>query len=249
LLALAGARVIKLESVARPDGARAGPTQFYDLLNAGKQSVAIDFGSPRGRDTLRQILERVDIVIESARPRALAQLGIDAEAWVSRRPNLTWVSITGYGRTEPEADWVAFGDDAAVGAGLSEATVEYNQRFHPGKLSPQFCGDAIADPLTGMHAAVAALASWQSEESRLLDVSLCGVVRHLLNLDPASWDYRAGESGEPVSIERDGANRWQVRIGDRAQLVASPVARSVGTRAATLGADTEGVLASLGVPT
>jgi hypothetical protein len=45
LLALAGARVVKVESTRRLDGARSGSSAFYDLLNAGKESVALDFAS------------------------------------------------------------------------------------------------------------------------------------------------------------------------------------------------------------
>ena len=54
LLQLAGARVVKVESTRRPDGARFGPAAFLDLLNAGKQSVALDFASPEGRARLRR---------------------------------------------------------------------------------------------------------------------------------------------------------------------------------------------------
>lgn len=247
LLGLAGAKVIKLESLERPDGARAGPSQFFDLLNAGKQSVALEFGSVRGRASLEQLLERADIVIESTRPRALAQFGIVAEDWVARRSNLTWVSITGYGRSEPEAGWVAFGDDAGAAAGLSTATALYNQSVHDGSLPPVFCGDAIADPLTGMHAAVAALASWQSDESRLLDISLCSVVRHVLCSAGSDWDVASTGAFETAQVEHLDRGRWQVRIGDEVRSVEPPRARSVVSPAATLGADTNSVLASLGV--
>ncbi len=53
LLGQMGARVIKVESTARPDGARAGSAQFFDLLNANKQSVALDLASASGRRQLR----------------------------------------------------------------------------------------------------------------------------------------------------------------------------------------------------
>ena len=42
LLAAAGADVVKVESIGRPDGARRGPPAFFDLLNGGKRSVALD---------------------------------------------------------------------------------------------------------------------------------------------------------------------------------------------------------------
>jgi hypothetical protein len=247
LLGLAGARVIKLESLERPDGARSGPSDFFDLLNANKASVALEITSERGRGILEQLLERADIVIESARPRALAQLGIVAEEWLARRSGLTWLSITGYGRSEPEAGWVAFGDDAAAAAGLPWATSRFNERLHGGSLPPLFCGDAIADPLTGLYAAPAALASWLSCESRLLDISLCGVVRHILHDARSPWRAGASSVGGALSLESDGAQAWCVRIGDESESVARPRARPVGAHAAALGADTDRVLSSLGI--
>ncbi len=78
LLATAGARVIKVESTDRPDGARRGPRQLFDLLNAGKQSVALDLSTPAGREGLARLLARADVVIEASRPRALEHLGVDA---------------------------------------------------------------------------------------------------------------------------------------------------------------------------
>jgi hypothetical protein len=213
LLLLAGARVVKVESTARPDGARFGPAAFFDLLNAGKQSVALDFGTPAGRAALRRLLARADVVIESARPRALRQLGIDAEALVTTRPGLSWVSLTGYGRREPEASWIAYGDDAAAAAGLAVAAGR-------GDDGPLFCADAIADPLAGLHAAVAARASWRAGGGALLDVSLCDVAAQALACAP-----------EPVAARHP---------------VLPPRARMPAGRARRLGADTASVLAEFG---
>jgi len=47
VLSLLGARVVKVESLSRPDGARGGPPAFYHLMNGGKESVAIDFRTAR----------------------------------------------------------------------------------------------------------------------------------------------------------------------------------------------------------
>ena len=102
LLQHCGATVVKVESTARPDGARRGPAVFFDLLNTGKTSVALDFADARGREQLRALLARADIVIEASRPRALRQLGVRAEDIIEQNPGLTWISISGYGRREPE---------------------------------------------------------------------------------------------------------------------------------------------------
>jgi crotonobetainyl-CoA:carnitine CoA-transferase CaiB-like acyl-CoA transferase len=229
LLALCGARVLKVESLNRPDGARSGAAAFFDLLNAGKPSVALDFGSDAGRATLRRVVQSADVVVESARPRALAQLGIDATELLAERPGLTWLSITGYGRREPEAGWVAFGDDAAVAAGLARATGV--------PVAPLFCGDAVADPLAGLHAAVAALASFRLGGGHLLDLALRDVVAH--------WLARPGRSRE-ARVEGEAGGFAATWAGAR-QAVLGPRARPARGWARPLGADTGPALAEIGV--
>lgn len=230
LLGRAGARVVKVESSARPDGARGGSARFFDLLNRGKQSVALDLGSEDGRRWLRRLVESADIVVESARPRALAQLGIDVQRLVATTPGLTWVSITGYGRAAPGGDWVAFGDDAAVAAGLSLAVATDAD-------TPVFCGDAIADPLTGLHAAVAALMSWRAGGGELLDLALRDVAAHALAFGGESAPARVQR------VEAPGPPAWEVVAGGERARVSPPRARSVDGRAPALGADTDEVLA------
>ncbi len=228
LLAAAGACVVKCESAARPDGARRGPADFFDLLNAGKRSVALPFETEAGRRRLAELIEAADIVIESARPRALRGLGFEAEAWIADRPGRTWISITGYGREEPEAHWVAFGDDAAAASGLAWATARAN-----GCDAPLFCGDAIADPLAGLHAAVFALANYQRGSSRLIALSLRGVVASLLEA--------ASQPPFALHYTREGI---EAARGVDAQ---PPAARDATSHAASLGADTQTVLDEWGV--
>ncbi len=238
LLALAGARVVKVESAGRPDGARRGASAFFDLMNHRKASVVLDFTSKLDRNLLILLLESADIVVESARPRALSQMGIDAAQCVASRPGLTWLSITGYGRTEPEANWVAFGDDAGVAAGLVAIPA-------PGlgaDTDPFFCGDAIADPLTGLHAALAALAFHTAGGGALLDVSLRGVVAHALAFRPSDCGI-----AQVRRVSPSGAGAFEVVVGSERHAVAPPRARASRGVAASLGADTECVLKELGI--
>jgi hypothetical protein len=165
LLARAGATVVKVESTQRPDGARRGPLEFFDLLNGRKQSVALDWRSHDGLRVLRDLLQRADIVIEASRPRALAQLGLVAPDLVRAGGPRVWVSITGYGRSGDAANRIAFGDDAAAAGGL----VVWRDRL------PLFCADAVADPLTGLTAADACLGALASGGRWLLDVSMAAV--------------------------------------------------------------------------
>jgi len=148
LLGAAGATVVKVESAARPDGARRGPAAFFDLLNATKRSVALDLGTAGGRGDLRRLIDAADVVIESARPRGLEQMGITA-ADMLRRPRgpRVWASITSHGRSPGAAERVGFGDVAAVAGGLVARDEQ----------GPCFLGDAVADPLCGLVAAASVL--------------------------------------------------------------------------------------------
>lgn len=198
LLWLAGAEVIKVESRGRPDGMREGDGEFYALLNQGKQSVALDFKDAADLRALHSLLATADIVIEAARPRALRQLGIDADAIVRDTPGLVWITITGHGAQGAAADWVGFGDDCGVAAGLSAAL-----RAASGRAG--FVGDAIADPLTGMFAAVEAWQAWSSGRGARLGIAMSHVVAHCLaqaQTDDAAgfaqqlrdWSHAAGQA-------------------------------------------------------
>jgi crotonobetainyl-CoA:carnitine CoA-transferase CaiB-like acyl-CoA transferase len=163
LLARAGATVIKVESATRPDGTRQGERRFFDWMNGGKLCYAADFGSP---DDLRQLLAVADVVIESSRPDALVNRGLGPED-VTARDGRVWLRVTGHGTDGAHAHWVGFGDDAAVSGGLVGSD--------PAGTGPVFCGDAIADPLTGMHAALAVAESLQRGGGEIVEVALASV--------------------------------------------------------------------------
>jgi crotonobetainyl-CoA:carnitine CoA-transferase CaiB-like acyl-CoA transferase len=208
LLGLAGADVVRLESTGRPDGGRQVGA-FDDLLHAGQPSVALPFHEPGGRAQLQQLVARADVVITSARPRALRQLGLDAEDHLAGRGSGVWVAITAHPVRADGTAWVGFGDDAAMAAGLV-------CRDADGRPLP--CGDAIADPLTGVHAALAALACVRAGGRHLVQLDLRDVAASTLRPLPAG---AAGAAGQ----------------------VQPPAARRAGGRAQALGADTAEVLA------
>ncbi|WP_369806493.1 CoA transferase [Mycobacterium sp. E3198] len=157
LLARAGATVVKVESPRRPDGTRAGNRAFYDWVNAEKLSYCVDFDT--AAEELRELLAVADIVIEGSRPAALRRRGLGPDA-IAPRPGRIWLRISGYDDLRP-----AFGDDAAVAGGLVGAAAD----------GPVFCGDAIADPLTGLEATLAVLESLGRGGGELIGVSMAAV--------------------------------------------------------------------------
>ncbi|WP_167107782.1 CoA transferase [Mycobacterium sp. DL592] len=152
----AGATVVKVESPHRPDGTRSGHPDFYDWINHGKLSYAVDFD--RDVPRLRVLLGAADIVIEGSRPGALARRGLDPQT-VPGPPGRVWLRISGHGGNSGRA---AFGDDAAVAGGLVAT-------------GPVFCGDAIADPLTGLESARALMDSLSRGGGEVIEVAMSRV--------------------------------------------------------------------------
>lgn len=225
LLGLAGAHVVKVESTHRHDGARQGPAAFYDLLHAGHDSVEVDLRSPGGRDQLRRLLDAATVVVDSARPRAMHQLGIDVAGYVAR--GKIWTAITAYGRTGPWADRVGFGDDVAAAAGL---VAELDG-------VPVPVGDAIADPLAGACAAAATAAALATGHGRLIDVSMRGVAR-----------AAAARPVAPAVVTASRAGGWTVECAGARHPVAPPTARRPRGRAAPSGTHNDHYLATAAVP-
>lgn len=158
LLGAAGAAVVRVESVGRPDPTKNASPGLFGRVNAGKVQVSVDFRDAAGRQKLLGMASEADVIVASARPRALAKLGLTPE-------NLThvkFVAITAHGWSGAGADRVGFGDDCAAAGGLVR---------REGGV-PLFAGDALADPLTGLEAALAVLAA---PGPGLLDMPMAGV--------------------------------------------------------------------------
>jgi crotonobetainyl-CoA:carnitine CoA-transferase CaiB-like acyl-CoA transferase len=261
LLGLAGARVVKVETPQRLDGARRGNQDFYNLLHAGHRAVLLDPATAAGRGALAALVAAADIVIESSRPRALAGFGLDAAAAVEQ--GTIWVSITAAGR---DSTRVGFGDDVAAGAGL----VTCDERGQP-----VFCGDALADPLTGLVAAELAMSAPRDARGMLLDVSMAGVVAATLATaqrrpapaatalhghpsPTASRDALPGHSsltpvrdalpGHPSPAARRAGTGWVIDTASGPVPVAHPRARAAIGRAAAPGEHTDQVLRELRIP-
>jgi hypothetical protein len=217
LLWLAGAEVIKVESRNRPDAMRDGQPAFHALLNQGKASIVFDLRDGTDREALLDLIGGADIVIEAARPRALAQLGIDAARIVAARPGLIWLTITAHGAVGEAANWIGFGDDIGVAGGLSAALL-----FASGRIG--FVGDAIADPLTGIHAALAGWEAWKIGHGSRIGVAMRDVVAHCLAAERARDPIRLARS---LVDWADAGGRPFPAVAHRAALPAHPLGSGV----------------------
>lgn len=108
MLAEAGAEVIKIE---RPGGEEMrgfapmweGESAAFGLLNRGKKVVTLDLKTVEGREALKPLLARADILLEQFRPGVMDRLGLGFDALHRDYPKLIYCSISGYGATGPRA--------------------------------------------------------------------------------------------------------------------------------------------------
>ncbi len=212
LLGLAGATVMRMESASRPDGGRRGLPLFDDLLHSGQPSVTF---TPDDLELLHALVDTADIVITSARPRGLASIELDPQRFLASREHGVWVQISAYGSTGQQADWVGFGDDTAMAAGLVR-TIDG---------TPVPVADALADPLTGIHAAVAAAAATRRGGAHLVDIALADVAAATFGPEPDHDPHPAGEG-------------WMIDTEFGPRPVHMPRARTVSAAARALGEDT-----------
>jgi len=178
LLADLGADVLKVESPGGDDTRAWGPpwlgeeSGYFLSVNRGKRSLAVDLKDPRGAEVVRWLAAQADLVVENFKVGDLARYGLDYAAVAQANPRVVYVSITGFGQTGPRAREPGY--DAALQALAGVMAMTGEEGRPPVKLPV-----AYVDVLTGLHAAVAAVAALRrvAVEGRgaHLDVSLFDV--------------------------------------------------------------------------
>ena len=110
ILADLGAEVVKIERVEGGDDARRMGPDFrhgdalnFHIFNRGKQSVALDLKSAKGRAAFERLAGEADIFIHNLRPGVPAKLGIDGPALCARHPRLIYGEISAFGHLGPMA--------------------------------------------------------------------------------------------------------------------------------------------------
>jgi formyl-CoA transferase len=182
LLADLGADVLKLEppggEVARRlppllPGRRAPLGFMHVTANRGKRSLTLDLRQPRGGALALDLLRGADVFVENFRPGTLAGWGLGYTDVCAVKPDIVYVSISGWGQWGPAADQAGYDPVAQAASGWLSLNGE--PEGAPVK-SPTF----LSDDLAGVHAALAALAALRHRdrtgEGQHVDVSLLDVL-------------------------------------------------------------------------
>jgi len=129
LLADLGATVIKVENPREPDYARGFPpmlhaesgeefSAFFAQFNRNKMGLTLDLATPEGKDVLRGLVARADVVVENFRAGTMDKLGVGYEELKKINPRLVYTAISGYGQTGPYRRKPAYDNSAQATGGL-----------------------------------------------------------------------------------------------------------------------------------
>jgi formyl-CoA transferase len=111
MLADLGAEVVKVEKPGEGDETRewgppwaAGESAYYLSVNRNKRSITVDLKAVEGREIVRRLARKSDVIIENFKTGTLEKLGLGYEELSTLNPGLVFCSITGYGQTGPDRD-------------------------------------------------------------------------------------------------------------------------------------------------
>ena len=177
-LADLGARVIKVERPGTGDDTRAwGPpdlqcgdaseSAYFLCANRGKESIAIDFKDPRGRQIILDLACKADILIENYKVGGLAAYGLDYESVKAVNPAIVYCSISGFGQTGPYAHKPGYDFVIQAMSGLMSVT---------GTEQATKVGVAMSDLVTGLYASIGILGAYtrarETGQGEYIDISL-----------------------------------------------------------------------------
>ena len=111
LMALAGADVIKVEPFQgehlRSRGDMGGAALSFAMLNSNKKPVTLNLKTEKGRELLKELVARADILVENFAPGVMDRLGVGAADLQKINPRLIYGSSSGYGKNGPYRDYPA----------------------------------------------------------------------------------------------------------------------------------------------
>ncbi len=160
-----GADVIKIESpegdITREigPGKRKGASGLYATLNRGKRSVVLDLKRPEANEALLEMARRCDMFIHSTRLAAMDRLGLSYQRMQEVNPGMVYMNLGGFGREGRYAGQPAYDDviQGMTGVPLLEARASGNE--------PRYLANVMADKVSGITAAYAALAALYAQKS------------------------------------------------------------------------------------
>jgi crotonobetainyl-CoA:carnitine CoA-transferase CaiB-like acyl-CoA transferase len=204
LMAMAGARVIKIESREgehlRRRASVGGAALPFAMLNANKLSATLNLKTPRGKQLLFDMVKRADVLLENFAPGTMTRLGLGWDTLREMNPRLVYGSGSGYGLSGPYRDYPAMDLTVQAMAGIMSVT------GFPDR-PPVKAGPAICDFMGGVHLYGAVITALYEREKtgkgRLVEVSMQEAVYASLSSNLGLY-FDAGANVPPRTGNRHG---------------------------------------------
>lgn len=175
VLADLGARVIKVERLGGEQSRFWEPyteddeSGYFALLNRNKEGIAVDLGEPEGKEIIKKLYAKVDVIVENFKFGTIDKLGLGYEVAKEINPNIIFASSSGYGQTGPLATNTAYDN-------VIESMCGYMDMTGFPELPPLRSGASVGDSYTGLSVAVGVLLALyhrkKTGEGKRVDVAM-----------------------------------------------------------------------------
>ncbi|MEO8144728.1 MAG: CaiB/BaiF CoA-transferase family protein [Betaproteobacteria bacterium] len=238
ILAELGATVIKVEQPGAGDETRgfapqlARDSAYYFACNRSKASITVNLRTAEGKEIVRELAQKVDVLVENFPAGTLARYGLDFNMLSALNPKLVYVSCTGFGQTGPYAHKKGYDTVFQAMGGLMSLTGEKGG----GPVKP---GLPVADLTSGLWVAIGILAMLSGREKTgrgaHLDFSMLDGQVSLLTLAAARY-FALGEVPPRLGTEHPGrvpSATFRCKDGKFAHITASdqhwnPLCKALG---------------------
>lgn len=213
LMAKAGATVIKIEPpdgepVRQREAVSKGSGVPFALLNGHKKCMTLDLKSAQGRDILKALAAKADVLLENYAPGVMDRLGVGWSVLHALNPRLVYASGSGYGLSGPDADRLAMDVTVQASSGMMSVT-----GFPDGP--PVKAGPAVVDFLSGTHLYAGVLTALYERHftgvGRLVEVAMQETVYPTLasnltflydhdEVPPRTGNQHGGRSAAPYNV-------------------------------------------------
>jgi CoA:oxalate CoA-transferase len=192
LLGDLGADVIKIEPPGGDDTRGWGPpwiggdSAYFMSANRNKRSMIIDLKKLEGKEIVKKLVEKSDVVVENFRPGVAEQLGISYDNLSKINPRIIYCSISGFGQSGPHRDKPGYDLIALAMSGLMSITGEPNR-------PPVKFGVPIADLTTALFAALSIVSAlyWREKTGRGQYIDMALLDAQVLLLSHQAFNYFA----------------------------------------------------------
>jgi len=183
ILADMGARVIKIEQPGKGDDSRQygpyvdGESAYFANMNRNKEGITLNFKDPKGKEILKEMVKKADVLIENFRPGVMKKLGLDYDVLKEVNPQLVYLEISGFGGYGRYSQRPGYDLLAQAMGGMMSVT-------GPKGGKPTRAGTAVGDLVAGINGALGILAALNARQvighGQKVDVALLDTVVTLM---------------------------------------------------------------------